>query len=219
MTREVKITLYKFDELNERAKESARDWWRAQVFTDSHDWEFVFEDACNIAELFGLNIRTRPVKLMSGATRHDPTIYFSGFSYQGSGASFEGSYEYKADALEKVKEYAPQDERLHNIVASLQQAQDNVNNALSCSITQHGSAVHSHTMRFEYDYDSEIEMENVTDEIRSESEEQIKEALRDFADWVYRALEREHEYQTDNEQVDENIRANGYEFNEDGDIA
>jgi len=37
--------------------------------------------------------------------------------------------------------------------------------------------------------------------------------------WVYRALEQEYEYQTANEQVDDSIRANEYEFTETGRIA
>jgi len=48
------------------------------------------------------------------------------------------------------------------------------------------------------------------------TEDDIKKALRDFADWIYRQLEREYEYQTSDEQADEAIRANGYTFTEYG---
>jgi hypothetical protein len=34
--------------------------------------------------------------------------------------------------------------------------------------------------------------------------------------WIYRQLEREYDYQNADAQVDENIRANEYEFYEDG---
>ncbi len=44
----------------------------------------------------------------------------------------------------------------------------------------------------------------------------IDRALRDFADWIYSQLEKEYEYQMSNECVDENIRANEYEFTEEG---
>lgn len=34
--------------------------------------------------------------------------------------------------------------------------------------------------------------------------------------WIYRALEAEYEYQDSDGQVDETIKANEYEFEEDG---
>lgn len=43
--------------------------------------------------------------------------------------------------------------------------------------------------------------------------------VSDFADWIYRALEKEYGYQMSDECVDESIRANEYEFDEDGNRA
>jgi hypothetical protein len=40
--------------------------------------------------------------------------------------------------------------------------------------------------------------------------------MRDFADWIYSQLEKEYEWQNADEQVDDTIRANAYEFDEDG---
>ena len=40
--------------------------------------------------------------------------------------------------------------------------------------------------------------------------------LHDLAHWLYRALEREYEFQTSDETVDEGMSANGYIFTAEG---
>lgn len=61
-----------------------------------------------------------------------------------------------------------------------------------------------------------ITVERATAEVRAEDAEIVVEALRDLARWLYRQLEREHEYQTSDAVVDEAIEANGWTFTEDG---
>ena len=43
--------------------------------------------------------------------------------------------------------------------------------------------------------------------------------MRDFAQWIYDSLEKEYEYQMSDEFVTENIEANEYEFDEEGNRA
>lgn len=50
-------------------------------------------------------------------------------------------------------------------------------------------------------------------------EDDANQIVSDFADWIYRQLEQEYEYQMSDECVDETIRANDYEFYEDGEPA
>ena len=45
---------------------------------------------------------------------------------------------------------------------------------------------------------------------------EVFQALRDLADWLYLQLEREWEYQSSDECVDEGIVANDYTFTETG---
>lgn len=52
--------------------------------------------------------------------------------------------------------------------------------------------------------------------VAAEDERQIVEAFRDLARWLYRQLEREYEYQTSDEAIDETILANEYTFTETG---
>lgn len=55
--------------------------------------------------------------------------------------------------------------------------------------------------------------------MRDEATDGIKELLRDYMRWIYKQLEKEHEYQNSNEVVDETITINEYEFDEDGNRA
>ncbi len=50
----------------------------------------------------------------------------------------------------------------------------------------------------------------------ADAEDIVIEALRDLARWPYRQLEREYEYLTSDEAVDEAIAANDYTFTSDG---
>lgn len=48
-------------------------------------------------------------------------------------------------------------------------------------------------------------------------EDDLIQLLRDFMDWIYKQLETEYDYKTSREQIIETIKANDYEFDEDGD--
>lgn len=53
-------------------------------------------------------------------------------------------------------------------------------------------------------------------DMTADAEETIIEALRDLARWLYRQLEREYDYLSSDEVVDETISANEYTFTEAG---
>jgi hypothetical protein len=48
------------------------------------------------------------------------------------------------------------------------------------------------------------------------TESDISEAMSDFCRWMYKRLEAEHDYLQSDEAVDESIKCNEYEFEEDG---
>lgn len=206
-------TLYMFNELSDKAKERARDCYRREGNLDYDWWEAVYEDATNIARLMGIDLETKRVKLMDGTTRYDPSIYFSGFCSQGDGARFEGSYTYAKGALKAVKKYAPKDETLHRIALDLQRAQRPYFYRLDATIGHRGRYEHSGCMDIDV-FDREDSGRSV-----GYADVAITEALRDFADWIYSALEREYAWLNNNEQVDDAITANEYEFDVDGNCA
>ena len=217
--RTVEQTVYQFDELSDRAKETARDWYRDGMETIDYA-ESVIEDAARIGDIIGINLRTRTARLMGGGTRQEPHVYWSGFSSQGDGASFVGNYSYKAGSVRALAQEAPTGTEPHHkgnnevnrICRELAEVQRRNFYQLQAVIGTSGRYAHSHTMQ--------IDVERVDDRPVSDADvETVRELMRDFADWIYRRLEREYEYRHSDDVVDEDIRANEYEVDEDGNLA
>lgn len=200
-----KTTVYNYAELDERGKEAARQWWIDSMGPEDYA-EYVIEDAGRVAELLGIEFKTEPVKLMGGGVRQDPVVYWSGFSSQGDGASFKGRYRAHADAYLKIKDYAPVDDVLQGIAQALDEAFAIAGERTKCTITTRGNYSHSGTMEFEFDNDSDDDYDVAA------VEKLVSEALRGFADWIYRQLEQEYEYRTSEEAVSELMEANEYTF-------
>lgn len=206
-------TAYLFDELSPIAKERARDWWRA-LENDDFDTEFVIDDAQRMGAILGIELDTKPVTLMGGGRRYDPVVYWSGFSSQGDGASFEGRYRYAKGAAKAIRAEAPKDAELHRIADELQAIQRKAFYRLEAICQHRGHYQHSGCMQ--------VEVLNAEDNYRDlpeGAEDVITQAMRDFADWIYRQLEAEYEWRMANEQVDDAITANEYTFDERGNRA
>jgi hypothetical protein len=210
-------TVYSFDELSDRAKEKARDWYREVSAQDFADFsaECVLEDASRLALLFGLNIKTRPVKLMGGGTRQEPNVYWAVESCD-AGASYAGWYAYAKGSVAKVAAEAPaeydgkvqkQNAELNRIVQALADVQRRNFYRVQASVDHARNVYNGVTVEVERSDDVQI---SDTDR------ETVTEALQDFASWIHRQLEAEWEYRQSDECVDEDIRANEYEFDEDG---
>ena len=56
----------------------------------------------------------------------------------------------------------------------------------------------------------------VVQDMTADAEDDVKEALRDLARWLYGRLQNEYEHLTSDEAIDEMIRLNEYGFTEDG---
>ena len=209
--RTIQTNLYKFDELSDKAKERAREWFRR--CDDGEFAEYVFDDVATIADIIGIDLRqTRTDK-----GRYKPTIYYSGFSSQGDGACFTGNYSYKKGALKNMKAHigntSAGDIELLRICKSLQEVQTRNFYKLTAKCEHLGHYYHSGRML--------VDVENSDDPYRDigESETTVRQIMRDFADYIYQQLETEYDYQNSDAVVDENIAANEYEFYEDGGIA
>lgn len=204
------VILYQFAELDDKAKDKARDWFRSVLDIPDYS-DHVIGDACRFAELLGIDFATYPVKLYNGATRDTPSIYWSGFSSQGDGASFEGRYRYAKGGLAAVMKEAPKDETLHAIGKRLQAIQSKHFYRLTASVNTSGNYSHSHSMNVD------VESSNSADEcVHNDVQNEITDCMRSFADWIYSNLRSEYEYQMSDESVDENIEANEYTFTVDG---
>jgi hypothetical protein len=206
----VETTIYRLDELDESARERARDWYRQRAL--DHDWfEFAFDDFERICEILGIHLKTQAVRLMGGGTRRKPCIYFRGFWSQGDGACFEALYRYSAGAGSKIRTHAPQEGELHRIADVLQAVQRRNFYQLQADARHCDRYCHEYSMAITVTRDSPTYQDMTAD-----AEEIIIEALRDLARWLYRQLEREYDYQTSDAVIDEAIAANGYTFTEFG---
>ena len=206
----VETTVYRLDELSDDGKEKARAWYRQGSF--DHDWfEFVFDDFERVCEILGVRLRTRAVPLYGGGTRQKPCIFFSGFWSQGDGASFEGSYSHAKGSARQIRDYAPKDGELHRIADALQAIQRRNFYQLHATISHRGRHCHEYSMAISVGRDSPVYQDMTAD-----AEDDVTEALRDLARWLYRQLEREYEYQTSDKVVDETIVANEYTFTASG---
>ena len=214
MPHTIEKTVYNFDELGTSAKERARQHYRDMSCSDEW-WDSIYEDAIEVANILGIEISRRPVKLCGGGTRTEPAIYFSGFSSQGDGACFEGSYSYKKDCAKEIKEYAPQDAELLRIAIALQCAQSCAAYGLKATIKHHGHYNHSGCMEVDV---TKVDAQDEEVDITAAEEKEITKCLRDFADWIYKRLEDEHDYRNADEQIDESIKANDPDFEEDGSL-
>jgi hypothetical protein len=193
VTKTVKV--YQFDELSDEAKEKARGWYREGGF-DYEWWDGVEDDFKTIANTIGIT---------------DVKIYFSGFSSQGDGACFEGSYHYEKGSVKKLMEYAPKDTELHRIVKGLYEVQRQNFYGISGRVKHSGHYYHK--------YCTDIELyKDYTDGGNDylKDNDIVKELLRDLMAWLYRTLRDEYDYLNSDEQVDETIKCNEYEFTEDG---
>lgn len=189
MPRIIQTTVFQFDELSDKAKDRAREWYRTASADDTYWYENVFDDAKECLKLAGFRI---------------DRIYFSGFSSQGDGACFEGTWGAEdAQPVKAMKQHAPQDKRLHAIAADARQIARQSRDA--CARIKHRG-------HYYHEYETVFDCHDATLAV----EDAIIEMSRDAMRWIYHQLQTEYEYQQADEQVDESIRANEYEFTAEG---
>jgi hypothetical protein len=231
------VTTYEFDELSDSAKAKARDWYREASSCDTYWSEYTIGEAVEQGQLLGIEFATRPVQLHGGGTRQEPKIYWSGFSCQGDGACFEGTWrakDVKADSVADGWGDAPETTKIKRIAEILAE----VAAKFPCgrfTTTHNDRYYHENSVDFDFDsgaddcspdqlnaYRTPEDDAEDPDEMPRQRmaedfpEDCLKEAARDFMRWIYKQLEKAWEYENSDENVDESIRANDYQFTESG---
>lgn len=200
----IKRELFQFDELSDNAKEKARDWYREGLFNNMSHFDCVIDDAKIIGALMGIEI---------------DEVFWSGFSSQGDGACFEGSYAYKKGSVKAVKDYAPLDKKLHEIVEALTSIQKKNGYKLKASVKQSGRYYHAYSTDINVSLDSYRDKSSEAQERLNGDQEVIEDILRGFMNWIYKQLDKQNDWLNSNESVDKSIKANKYEFLESGKLA
>jgi hypothetical protein len=210
------IKLFAYGELSEQAKEKAREWYQRFNADDSYWSECVIDDAKAQMNFLGFTIED---------------IFFSGFWSQGDGACFTGTWSAKDVDAKKLEELYPS-EWLDKSGAK----QENKNNAelnalalefadiakrfpeASATLKHHGMYYHENSVEIDCGgFEKEQETEQGDVPVWCHTDEQnFQDFARDCMRWVYRQLEKAYDWQNADEQVDENIVANGYEFTKEG---
>jgi hypothetical protein len=232
------IKIFKFEELSDKAKEKARDWFKQA--RDSSDLDHVVTMFQEVAEALGITFATRSVKLMSGATRQDPKIFWSLGYVQGDGANFEGTWRMADVKLDKIRaewtdpstleEPSNANTGIYALMASLEAIVESLKKANVAEARIDFHAPHNYfTLRLNDAELLDAEGQNIdilTEETVKDSEairevfatfeRDMKEFGRDLCTFLYDQIRAEDEYQTADEHVDDSIIANEYEFLENG---
>lgn len=191
--KQLTINLYEYDELSDQAKTKARDWFRSTCDGDNYFAEDVEEDARQCFSLVGFSI---------------DKLYWSGFSSQGDGACFTGSWSASDVKPGKLKNHAPIDAELHRIAKELESIASDYPDA-SMQIEHCGRYSHSHSTNMDTVIVDTIDEQPLE---ATKAGEYLEELARDAMNWIYRTLEKEYDYANSDEQVEENIKANEYTF-------
>lgn len=190
--RKIEQVIYSFNELSIKAQEKAVREYRESIFKAYCDYEYIIDEMRETADIIGIeNIK----------------IYFSGFSSQGDGACFDGIYRYRKGALKSIIKFAPLSTELHTIVKTLQEAQRKHFYNIVAKCTQSGMYYHANSMQIDVSHTDDIVISD-----------DIENALKDFADYIYKRLKNDYNDQRRDETITENIIDNDYEFYENGEM-
>lgn len=183
--------LYKFDELSSEAKDEAVTSFQED---DSYlDYNWWYQDTINdfktILELIGY---------------YNIECYFSGFHSQGDGACFSARFSREKRCLQKVKSYCPKEEKILNIIEKIQ---SEIPLHEEYEIKHSGHHYHEYRTYAYYLGDNEK---------AEQLNERFLELSRQLMRILYKKLNDEYDYINSSEAIIEHIKANDYEFTEDG---
>lgn len=188
---------YTFDELDDDGKSAAIE----EVASDI-DYSCLYDDFVRAGKMIGVEFDIRR------GTRNEPCIFWSGFYHQGSGLGYEAVYRYAKGAPKAVSSEWPQDTELQGIATALQKAQRRNFYRLYARI----ESVRDISIRVRVE-DGENPYRDIGD-----AEDEVEEALRDFATWMYLQLRDEYEYQTSEDCVRQQCLDNDYKFDRFGEL-
>lgn len=202
-------TVYQYNELSDKAKERARDWYREGNL--DYDWfESDYEALETIGKIFGMEVDLK-------------RTYFSGFYSQSSGSSFEASIDivkmFECIRLESWKtefpkvefRFPPQTKNMLRVIRIAKYL--DVNASVSNTNRETGVRV---SLDWDSNQPSGLQSYDNIDEVMREIEEYTQDVAEEINNWFYRWLESDYEYLTSDECIAEGIIANEYEFDEDG---
>lgn len=206
-------TVYKFDELANGSKQKAIEKFREYNGEDSFWHECIIEEWTQVLEKIGFDQKV--------------DISFSGFSSQGDGASFTCNYA----IVENLLTFLGMDQVHRDVLIGW-----NIPNLAFLPVDkvrqlrriQGAFTTRVHRISHHYSHENTVRVEVIADTLEKHKrinalldyfEEFLEEFKSDICHAIYRHLEKEYDYLNSDESITANIKANEYEFTEDGRIA
>lgn len=208
-------TVYQFGELSPEAQRKAIDARReieGEGFADSIRDLFDPGYCWGMdAETIGLTFDRRTFRTMGGGQRNEAAVYWA-LHQQGAGAWFDGTWTRPADPIARANgSEGGEDRTLRDLAAKLAQ----VPAGTTATIKYHERGYSRAGLEITV-YDGETGHEVEDDTIA----EIVREAMRAFAQYLYRVIDAEYDYRTGDAAIREYLTEDtGTEYTEDGRIA
>lgn len=184
---------YTLSELSPEAARAAYERWLEDGGYD-FDSQYTIDDMIECGATIGINV---------------DNIYYSGFSNQGDGACFVGSYKFKPDWKDTLENFCPGYTQLSSLGERLEKVYEEFGKLYVTVYKTNHHYDHENTVGFDVQSDDE--------EISIwAAHDTLEEILKDFMHEIYRRLEEEYTWTNSLEFFQEMAEANEFYFTEDG---
>ena len=188
---------YTLSELSPEAARTAYERWLEDGGYD-FDSQYILDDMIECGATIGINV---------------DNIYYSGFSSQGDGACFVGSYKFKPDWKSSLENFCPGYTQLISLGERLQAANEQYGKLYATVYKTSYRYDHENTVTVDVQSDSDIEDFPF---LVLDAQDTIEEILKDFMHEIYRRLEEEYTWTNSLEFFQEMAEANEFYFTEEG---
>jgi len=194
MPRTAEIQVFKYAELDDKAKEKARNHWLEHCFAFRWSADDVIEGFVESLAFLGFSVERKDVS-------------YSGFGNQGDGASFTGGWSpgsrkpIPTDEAWRIEQLGAKEVAYFAGITLTEEQED-----ASVGIVRTGHRYsHEHTVSF-----------NFHDGFPEDQEDEFESRARALMQQLYSCLEKEYDYRIAEEQMLEDFEANECEFYADG---
>lgn len=212
-------TVFTYDELGPKAQERAREWLReltASDFGDIHGRDIIAEFV-TICGGLGIDIEWSD----SQQTQRD--VYWSLDYSQGNGASFDAVLRVCDATPGKVLDYLPADPKDDDSTNGRLRTAVGIASSMALAfpggqVRYRSGATKARVLDPDafYRHEGDVPDDATVEAMNDTFESQADDLGGHLSAYLYERLRDEHEYQSSDEALEETIRANGYEFDADG---
>ncbi len=201
-----------YSELSPEAKERAREWWRECERYDSFDAELLnecFQDI--LREDYGIEVNYCTRKVSGGKSYQCPEIYWDFGGYPE--VSFKANIDLREFAKRENSDTIKPLLKAADMLKAVAFAEDDINWHVSMGKKQYNGV----SVEFELYDNTDINLD-VLYEIKGDIESELIDIYKQACRHLARVGEKEIEYRDSDEYIKEQIEANDYKFDEEGEF-